>query len=259
MSFLFKPQKSKSFDLVRVCAENLQSIDSDDSKHQKLSEEVGKAMASIKLAIYGDPEHEANPELAAVLSQSMADSQFIVFLVHKLGYLSFETRKDAALVFKHFVQRQIDVSRPGVDYILQNPEIVSALVKNYNNPDTALISGSMLRECLKHESLTKLLLSMNLYFSFFDYVEHPNFDVASDAFMTFRETLTKHKTVCAEFLDQNYSRVFELYTKLLTSENYVTRRQSLKKRCHISEHSSHIHLISSHSSAKITSETDHMT
>lgn len=34
--------------------------------------------------------------------------------------------------------------------------------------------------------------------------------------------------LCAEFLEQNYDRVFSQYEHLLNSENYVTRRQSLK-------------------------------
>ena len=32
----------------------------------------------------------------------------------------------------------------------------------------------------------------------------------------------------AEFLEGNYERIFENYQKLLHSDNYVTRRQSLK-------------------------------
>lgn len=32
----------------------------------------------------------------------------------------------------------------------------------------------------------------------------------------------------AEFLEQNYDQVFSNYEHLLNSENYVTRRQSLK-------------------------------
>jgi calcium binding protein 39 len=59
-------------------------------------------------------------------------------------------------------------------------------------------------------------------------VELPNFDVASDAFATFKEMLTKHKTMCAEFLEKNYDKLFEEYTRLLHSENFVTKRQSLK-------------------------------
>ena len=43
-----------------------------------------------------------------------------------------------------------------------------------------------------------------------------------------QDLLTKHKMMCAEFLDKNYDRVFTSYQQLLNSENYVTRRQALK-------------------------------
>lgn len=40
--------------------------------------------------------------------------------------------------------------------------------------------------------------------------------------------MTRHKILCAEFLETNYDKVFGHYQRLLSSENYVTRRQSLK-------------------------------
>jgi len=43
-----------------------------------------------------------------------------------------------------------------------------------------------------------------------------------------QELLTRHKPLCAEFLEVNYDKVFTHYQQLLNSENYVTRRQSLK-------------------------------
>lgn len=43
-----------------------------------------------------------------------------------------------------------------------------------------------------------------------------------------QELLTRHKILCAEFLEINYDKVFSHYQRLLNSENYVTRRQSLK-------------------------------
>ena len=45
-----------------------------------------------------------------------------------------------------------------------------------------------------------------------------------------QELLTRHKIICAEFLEANYTKVFDNYQKLLNSENYVTRRQALKVR-----------------------------
>ena len=46
--------------------------------------------------------------------------------------------------------------------------------------------------------------------------------------LIFKDLLTKHKVICAEFLEQNYDKVFSAYQRLLNSENYVTKRQSLK-------------------------------
>lgn len=43
-----------------------------------------------------------------------------------------------------------------------------------------------------------------------------------------QETLTKHKPMVATYLDQNYDRFFAMYNVLIMSNNYVTKRQSLK-------------------------------
>ena len=48
------------------------------------------------------------------------------------------------------------------------------------------------------------------------------------ALYNFQELLTRHKMLAAEFLETNFDRVFGNYQKLLHSDNYVTRRQSLK-------------------------------
>ena len=107
----------------------------------------------------------------------------------------------------------------------------------------------MMRECIRYEALTKILLYSENFYDFFKYVEVSTFDIASDAFATFKvtgtwfyfillcqnltfyplqELLTKHKMLAADFLEANFDKVFGHYQKLLHSENYVTRRQSLK-------------------------------
>lgn len=53
------------------------------------------------------------------------------------------------------------------------------------------------------------------------------FDIAPDAFANFKNLLTRHKLFSAEFLEQHYERFFSEYEKLLHSENYATKRQSL--------------------------------
>ena len=78
---------------------------------------------------------------------------------------------------------------------------------SYEDPDIALTCGAMLRECLRHDSLAKIVLHSDLFYSFFKYVEISNFDVASDAFSTFKDILTVQKALAAEFLEKNYDQV----------------------------------------------------
>lgn len=46
--------------------------------------------------------------------------------------------------------------------------------------------GIMLRECIRHEPLAKIVLHSDHFNSFFNYVEMSTFDIASDAFATFK-------------------------------------------------------------------------
>lgn len=47
----------------------------------------------------------------------------------------------------------------------------------------------ILRECLRHEVLAKIVLNSQKVYKFFDYVEMNTFDIASDAFATFKVCL----------------------------------------------------------------------
>ena len=56
----------------------------------------------------------------------------------------------------------------------------------YENPEIALNCGTMLRECIRHELLAKMILNGRHFCKFFGYVEMSTFDIASDAFSSFR-------------------------------------------------------------------------
>lgn len=60
------------------------------------------------------------------------------------------------------------------------------------------------------------------------YIETTSFSVSCDAFKNLRDALMLHRTMAAEFLQQRYDAFFGMYVQLLDSDNYVTRRQSLK-------------------------------
>lgn len=71
---------------------------------------------------------------------------------------------------------------------------------SYESQEVALNCGIMLRECFRHEELARLVLFSDHFYKFFDYVELSTFDIASDAFSTFkviRGQLTSSLVACA--------------------------------------------------------------
>jgi calcium binding protein 39 len=66
------------------------------------------------------------------------------------------------------------------------------------------------------------------FYKFPHYIENTTFGVSCDAYANLKETLTRHKPMVAEYLDKNYDRFFTSFKTLISSSNYVTKRQSLK-------------------------------
>lgn len=145
-----------------------------------------------------------------------------------MSRVTFEDRKEIVAIVNNLLRRQVGAKFPAVDHILQRPEILFKLIDGYENADIALNCGMMLRECVRVQELADIILKSPEFYKFFDCVQKSTFDIASDAFATFKDLLTKHKSQCADFLERNYEPFFTKYRDLLNSDNYVTRRQSLK-------------------------------
>lgn len=84
------------------------------------------------------------------------------------------------------LRRQIGTRSPTVEYICTKPEILFTLMAGYEHQEIALNCGTMLRECARYEALAKIMLHSEEFFNFFQYVEVSTFDIASDAFSTFK-------------------------------------------------------------------------
>ncbi|NXR99256.1 CB39L protein, partial [Oxylabes madagascariensis] len=194
----------------------------------KASEEVSKSLQAMKEILCGTTDKEPPTEIVAQLAQELYNSGLLVTLIANLQLIDFEGKKDVSQIFNNILRRQIGTRSPTVEYISAHPHILFMLLKGYESPNIALRCGIMLRECIRHEPLAKIILFSEQFRDFFKYVEMSTFDIASDAFATFKDLLTRHKLLVAEFLEQNYDLIFEDYEKLLHSENYVTKRQSLK-------------------------------
>jgi len=229
MSFFFHGKKQKNpAELVKSLKENLQGVAANPKTLDKVSEEISKNIAAMKFVLYGDAEHEPNPDTCGLLANEIYLADLLPLLISQMAKLEFEAKKDLTTVVNNLLRRQVAGRSPTVEYIVRNPEILDNLIKGYETTDIALTCGAILRECIKHEPLAKIIITSERFWDFFQYVEVQNFDVASDAFSTFKDLLTKHKASSAEFLEKNYDAVFEKYTLLLNSPSYVTRRQSLK-------------------------------
>jgi len=106
--------------------------------------------------------------------------------------------------------------------------VLSLLIENCANATLSMNCNLILLECIRYEPLAKACLQLPRFLPMFALIQDPNFDVATNSFGTFKELLTKHKAIAAAFLDSNYDVVFGKYRELLVSQNYVTKRTSLK-------------------------------
>uniref|UniRef100_A0A8C0S517 Calcium binding protein 39 like n=1 Tax=Canis lupus familiaris TaxID=9615 RepID=A0A8C0S517_CANLF len=225
---LFSKSPKNPAEIVKVLKDNLAILEKQDKKTDKASEEVSKSLQAMKEILCGTNDKEPPTEAVAQLAQELYNSGLLVTLIADLQLIDFEGKKDVTQIFNNILRRQIGTRSPTVEYISAHPHILFMLLKGYEAPQIALRCGIMLRECIRHEPLAKIILFSSQFRDFFKYVELSTFDIASDAFATFKDLLTRHKVLVADFLEQNYDTIFEDYEKLLLSENYVTKRQSLK-------------------------------
>ncbi|XP_072976285.1 uncharacterized protein [Typha angustifolia] len=234
MSFFFKASKPRStpIELVKAIKESLLALDT--KTVVKALEEVEKYILSLRQILTGDGEAEPNQDQVLQIALEICKEDVLSLFVHKLPSLGWEARKDLVHCWCILLRQKVDSTSSYccVEYVENHSELLDFLVVCYNNKEIALNCGNMLRECIKYPTLAKYILESTSFELFFKYVELPTFDIASDALATFKvypmDLLTKHEIAVSQFLSSNYEQFFELYEKLLTSTNYVTRRQSVK-------------------------------
>ncbi|XP_039828724.1 putative MO25-like protein At4g17270 isoform X3 [Panicum virgatum] len=202
MSFFFRMasrlRPSTPEEVVRSIKDSFLALNT--RTHTKALEEVEKNIASLRLLISGDGEVEPNQEQVLQITIEICKEDIISLFVQNLPSLGWTVRKDLVHFWCILLRQKNDESYCCVQYIENHLELLDFLVGCYKNLDIALNCGNMLRECIKYPTLAKLL----------------------------QDLLTKHEAVVAEFLGSHYDQFFELYSRLLLSTNYVTRRQAIK-------------------------------
>jgi len=225
----FKAKPRTPAELVRGLKDAMGKMDigpPGNESRRRAHEDVSKNLSQLKGMLYGDGD--PSPEALAQLSQETYNSDLLHLLVANIQKLEFESRKDVVHIFNNLLRRQIGSRWPTVEYLCKRPDVIFETLKGYENEDVALNTGMILKEMLRHEPLCKILLYSDQFYNFPHYIEERTFGISCDAFANFKETLTRHKPMVAEYLEKNYDRFFDSYTQLLLSSNYVTKRQSLK-------------------------------
>ncbi|KAI9018382.1 Mo25-like protein [Hyaloraphidium curvatum] len=227
MSFLFKTKPRAPPDLVRQTKDAIHRIERDPER-RKPAEDLAKCLLEMKRVLHGGGDTPPNPEQNSLLAQEIYSQDILPLVVANMGSLDFESRKDVVQILGSLLRRQIGTRFPTVEYLVSKEDTLALLVCGYDNPDIALHCGAILREVAKHEALTKLILTSQSIWCFFRWLDAPAFDLASDAWATFRELLICHKQIAFEFLNANFADFFAGLGKLLESPSYLSRLLSLR-------------------------------
>ena len=145
---------------------------------------------------------------------SIIQEDVLFHLARSMHLLPFEARKDAQAVFGNafrFVPyNDPDKNTPVMRYLQgSRPEVIIELCRGYDHPQSAMQCGTILREAIKNDMLTALLLydqsgpdepavrlgdvkpsnlqsGNGIFWRFFDWINKGNFEVSTDAFNTFK-------------------------------------------------------------------------
>ncbi|EGO57153.1 hypothetical protein NEUTE1DRAFT_123487 [Neurospora tetrasperma FGSC 2508] len=259
MSFLFGRARTRTnvSDLPRQAREHVVKL---DQGPQGKVEELAKVLSQMKQLLQGTHEQEASLEHQYQLVTGMIEEDLLYLLAINLYRLPFDSRKDTQVIFS-YVFRFRPPNAPAraeplaLAYVVERrPQVLIELCKGYDHKESAQHAGTVLKELIKSsEAATAVILhddgdepgssargvgaidknrkqtGNGIFWSFFDWIDRGSFEVAADAFTTFRELLTKHKDLVPHYLQTNFDLFFSKYNSILIqSTSYVTKRQSIK-------------------------------
>ncbi|KAL4796841.1 conidiophore development protein hymA [Aspergillus venezuelensis] len=257
MAFFFNRGRSRQpSDVVRSIKDSLSRL-REPSGAAKAEDELAKQLSHMKLMVQGTQEIEVSTDQVHALIQAMLQEDLLHELAQALYKLPFEARKDTQTIFSHILRFKPPHSNspdpPVISYIVHNrPEIIIELCRGYEHSQSAMPCGTILREALKFDVIAAIILydqskegesairltevqpnvpqrGTGVFWRFFHWIDRGSFELSADAFTTFREILTRHKSLVTGYLATNFDYFFAQFnTFLVQSESYVTKRQSIK-------------------------------
>uniref|UniRef100_A0A2P2ISI0 MO25-like protein At5g47540 n=1 Tax=Rhizophora mucronata TaxID=61149 RepID=A0A2P2ISI0_RHIMU len=233
MKGLFKPKPRTPAELVQHMRELLalsgRNPENRDRKKEEKMSEISKVILEMRTVLFGNDRGEPNSEACAQLTQEFFKDDTFRLLIVSLPNLELRARQNATHVIANLQRQRVSGRLIASEYLENNLDVMDILIPGYLNSDIAITYGAISRECIRHQVVARYVLESEHMKKLFDYIQIPNFDIASDAQATFKELLTRHKSTVADFLLRNYDWFFQEYdSQLLASANYLTRRHAVK-------------------------------
>ena len=153
-------------------------------------------------------------QIHQLIEYLISEDVLYIFATH-LHKLPFEARKDVQVIFSNALRWKPvggQASDPRViQWILnERPEVINALCHGYDNRESAMVCGTILREALKFDCMAALILydeplepgtrsrglrgvdpskptsGKGLFWDFFAWIDRGQFEVSADSFNTLR-------------------------------------------------------------------------
>ncbi|XP_044360063.1 putative MO25-like protein At5g47540 isoform X4 [Triticum aestivum] len=217
-------------DLLRFIADHPEPCSGKlEAKREQKITDLSISVRAMKSILYGDGDGDPVAEACTQLTREFFKDNTLRLVIVCVPHMDLETQKEVTLVFANLARQKVDSRIPASDYLEVNQDLLDILMAGFNNRDIAIHYSTILRDCVRHQVAARYVLYSQHMKKFFDYIQFPDFSPSSEAFKTFKELLTRHKSSAAEFFTKNYDWFFsDFHTKLLHSSNYVTKRQSIQ-------------------------------
>ena len=166
-------------------------------------------------------ETESTPEQVYQLVTGLIEEDLLLLLAQNLYRLPFESRKDTQVIFSYVFRfrpptASLKTDPVALSYVVNNkPQVLLELCRGYDHKESATPAGTVLREVLKNEAAAAIILyddgeepgssqkgvtaidrerpqsGNGVFWRFFDWIDKSSFEVAADAFTTFRVTTAR--------------------------------------------------------------------
>lgn len=176
------------------------------------------------MCLDGVPLEEEIPTIVNCVEQS----NLLQLLIQSLTVVRMDSRVALMDVLCMLLNLRVGDTFPMVDFVVRRPEILNAVFAGSGDPDVALILGTILRLCLRHKSVVRLLLVDPVVRQMFLFVRTQEFSVQSDQWATFETLLLSQPRLTRRFLRASHTFFFEEFRTLVADEeNYAVRRNAL--------------------------------